>query len=401
MPAEGPRVCLTFDFDAISIWPASFGLATPTALSRGEFGARVAVPRILDVLRREGVTATFFIPGHTVETFPAVCRRIVEDGHEVGHHGWMHESPLSLDPAAERAVLERGTASIERVLGVRPAGYRSPSWDLSPHSVPLLREMGFAYDSSMMAQDLEPYRVREGDVLHPDRAFEFGHEVDLVEVPVSWSLDDFPHLEFVPPRASCCPRPASRRRSWPPGRPTSTSWPTGARGGLHHDLPSADDRAGRPAAAAGGPHRPRRRPGCALLRSPTPSLEGRQRHRVDVQHRRVRLRGGGVVGLVGHPAEDRHAADAERPALGHEHVDPAERRGRVDRGAPGSGAGVAQVEGRCPRRRRSATPRGSAASRRPAPARRRPRSSARRPPRSPPSESRGRATAGRSRDRRR
>ena len=78
MSAEAPRVCLTFDFDAISIWPAAFGLTTPTALSRGEFGARVAVPRILDVLRRDGVTATFFIPGHTVESFPEVCRRIVD-----------------------------------------------------------------------------------------------------------------------------------------------------------------------------------------------------------------------------------------------------------------------------------------------------------------------------------
>lgn len=217
MPADGPRVCLTFDFDAISIWPASFGLATPTALSRGEFGARVAVPRILDVLRREGVRATFFIPGHTVETFPAVCRRIVEEGHEVGHHGWMHESPLTLDAAAERDVLERGSASIERVLGVRPTGYRSPSWDLSPHSVPLLRELGFAYDSSMMAQDLEMYRVREGDVLHPDRAFEFGREVDLVEVPVSWSLDDFPHLEFVPAQGFLLPAagsPAALLAAW-------------------------------------------------------------------------------------------------------------------------------------------------------------------------------------------
>ncbi len=209
MSADGPRVCLTFDFDAISIWPAAFGLTTPTALSRGEFGARVAVPRILDSLRAGGVPATFFIPGHTVETFPDVCRRIVEEGHEVGHHGWMHESPLSLDQAAERAVLERGIDSIERVLGVRPAGYRSPSWDLTPHSIPLLRELGFAYDSSMMAQDLEMYRVREGDVLHMDRPFEFGREVDLVEVPVSWSLDDFPHLEFVPAQGFLLPAAGS------------------------------------------------------------------------------------------------------------------------------------------------------------------------------------------------
>ena len=217
MSAEAPRVCLTFDFDAISIWPAAFGLTTPTALSRGEFGARVAVPRILDALRRDGVTATFFIPGHTVESFPEVCRRIVDEGHEVGHHGWMHENPVGLDAAAERDVLERGIASMERVLGLRPTGYRSPSWDHSPRTPALLRELGFAYDSSMMAQDLEMYRVREGDVLHPDRAFEFGREVDLVEVPGSWSLDDFPPLEFVPAQGFLLPAPgdpAALLRSW-------------------------------------------------------------------------------------------------------------------------------------------------------------------------------------------
>ena len=224
MPADGPRVCLTFDFDAISIWPASFGLATPTALSRGEFGARVAVPRILDVLRREGVRATFFIPGHTVETFPAVCRRIVEEGHEVGHHGWMHESPLTLDAAAERDVLERGSASIERVLGVRPTGYRSPSWDLSPHSVPLLRELGFAYDSSMMAQDLEMYRVREGTSCTPTGRSSSAARWIWWRCRCRGRSTTSRTWSSCPRRASSCPRPAPPPRSWPPGPRTSTSW---------------------------------------------------------------------------------------------------------------------------------------------------------------------------------
>ncbi|MBB4665161.1 polysaccharide deacetylase family protein [Conexibacter arvalis] len=192
-----PTICLGFDFDGISVWPASFGLTGATAISRGEFCARVAAPRILRLLEREQVKATFFTPGHTVESFPEVCREIVAAGHEMAHHGYFHESPVGLDEAAERAVIERGLEALDRVLGVRPSGYRSPAFDLSPNSTRLLVEYGFSYDSSMMAQDFEPYWARTGDVLHQDRAFEFGPELDLVELPVSWSLDDFPQLEFV------------------------------------------------------------------------------------------------------------------------------------------------------------------------------------------------------------
>jgi peptidoglycan/xylan/chitin deacetylase (PgdA/CDA1 family) len=154
------------------------------------------VPRILDLLGREGIKGTFYIPGHTIESYPDLCRRIVDEGHEVGHHGYLHESPVHLTPEEERRVLERGLEACDTVLNLRPTGYRSPAWDLSASSVDLLLEYGFEYDSSMMAQDFEPYRCRKGDVPHTDRAFEFGAEVDLVEFPVSWTLDDFPQMEF-------------------------------------------------------------------------------------------------------------------------------------------------------------------------------------------------------------
>jgi peptidoglycan-N-acetylglucosamine deacetylase len=194
--ANGPQVCLTFDFDAQSLWLGTFKSDSPTLLSRGEFGARVGVPRILALLEREGIEATFYIPGHTIDTYPDLCRRIVDAGHEVGHHGYLHESPVNLSPEEERAVIERGLQSIDTHLGLKPRGYRSPAWDLSPSSIDLLLEYGFEYDSSMMAQDFEPYRARRGDVPHTDRAMEFGEEVDLVEFPVSWTLDDFPQMEF-------------------------------------------------------------------------------------------------------------------------------------------------------------------------------------------------------------
>ncbi|MEY2517903.1 MAG: peptidoglycan-N-acetylglucosamine deacetylase [bacterium] len=192
-----PTVCLTFDFDAMSLWMGTFKVTTPTAMSRGEFGARVGVPRILDILKRNDINGTFYIPGHTVDTYPDLAKRILDEGHEIGHHGYLHESPVFLSEKEEREVLDRGIESIERATGDRPVGYRSPAWDLSDNSIPLLLEYGFEYDSSMMAQDFEPYRCRVGDVPHGDKAYEFGKEVDLVEFPVSWTLDDFPQMEFV------------------------------------------------------------------------------------------------------------------------------------------------------------------------------------------------------------
>jgi peptidoglycan/xylan/chitin deacetylase (PgdA/CDA1 family) len=194
---SNPTVCLSFDFDAMSLWLGTFKMTTPTAMSRGEFGARVGVPRILDTLDRHDIKATFYIPGHTVDTYPRLAKEIAERGHEIGHHGYLHESPVFLDEAQERRVLDRGLESIERATGARPLGYRSPAWDLSDNSMRLLLEYGFEYDSSMMAQDFEPYWCRVGDVAQTESAYEFGDEVELVEFPVSWTLDDFPQMEFV------------------------------------------------------------------------------------------------------------------------------------------------------------------------------------------------------------
>jgi peptidoglycan-N-acetylglucosamine deacetylase len=189
--------CLTFDFDAISVWLGPFDQRGPSARSRGEFGAVVAIPRILALLEREGVVATFFVPGHTVDTFPDAVRAIVDAGHEVGHHGYLHENPAMLHEPDERRVLERGITAIERITGARPAGYRSPGWELSEASIDLLVEYGFEYDSSLMGRDFEFYRPRRHDRLYADRAVDFGPEADLVEFPVSWSMDDFPQFEFI------------------------------------------------------------------------------------------------------------------------------------------------------------------------------------------------------------
>ena len=189
-------VCLTFDFDAISGWIAR-GMTSPSPISRGEFGPQVGMPRILDLLGRNDIPSSWFIPGHTVETYPEACRRIARAGHEIGHHGWTHRPPATLARDQEEAELMRANEAIRELCGRSARGYRSPSWDLSPHSVELLLKHGFVYDSSMMADDYVPYRVRRGDVIELERPAVFGPATRLIEMPVSWTLDDYPHFEFI------------------------------------------------------------------------------------------------------------------------------------------------------------------------------------------------------------
>lgn len=190
-------VCLTFDFDAISLWIGPFGATSPSMISRGEFCA-VGARRILTLLDREQIPATFFITGHTADTYPEVVREIAAAGHEIGHHGYLHENPIALETRErEREVLLRGLDALDRAGSVRPTGYRSPSWDTSPWTVDLLIEHGFRYDSSLMGDDFTPYWCRTGDVIDHDGPYRFGPETSLVEMPVSWLLDDFPHFEYL------------------------------------------------------------------------------------------------------------------------------------------------------------------------------------------------------------
>lgn len=192
-------VCLSFDFDTMS---ASIlrGQDTPTMLSRGEFGARVGVLRVLDLLKEYGIRASFFIPGYSADSFPERVRAIHDQGHEIANHGYLHEPPAQAthDAEQERSVLRKGSDTLERITGARPVGYRSPSWDLSEHSIRLLREEGFLYDSSLMADDFHPYLCREGDQINRDSGYVMGGETELVELPISWILDDFPYFELRP-----------------------------------------------------------------------------------------------------------------------------------------------------------------------------------------------------------
>jgi peptidoglycan-N-acetylglucosamine deacetylase len=188
-------VCLTFDFDTQSGFIAR-GMTTPTPLSRGEFGA-LASKRILGLLKSVGIRATWFIPGFTIESWPKECAAVVADGHEVAHHSWAHIPPANQTREQEEADLVRANSAIAKLTGRKARGYRSPSWDLSEHTIDLLVAHGFLYDSSLMGADYVPYRARHGDVAELGKPFKFGKETALIEMPISWSLDDYPHFEFV------------------------------------------------------------------------------------------------------------------------------------------------------------------------------------------------------------
>lgn len=188
-------VCLTFDFDAQSGF-ISRGLTTPTPLSRGEFGI-VGAARILDLLKAHGIRSTWFVPGFTIETYPAVCEALVKAGHEIGHHSWTHTAPALQTREQEEEDMVRANEAIRRLTGSKARGYRSPAWDLSANTIDLLLAQGFEYDSSLMGADYRPYRARRGDVVELGKPLGFGEETSLVEMPISWTMDDHPHFEFM------------------------------------------------------------------------------------------------------------------------------------------------------------------------------------------------------------
>jgi len=188
-------VCLTFDHDNTSLFIAN-QRNSPTMLSRGDFGS-VALPRILDLLARFGAGATFFTPGHTLESYPQDADLLLRSGHEIAHHGWTHRVPASLGRDGEEAELIRGIDTIKRLTGATPVGYRSPAWDLSEHSVELLIKHGLKYDSSMMGHDYDCYYAPHPAEIPLERVMVSGKPSALVEMPISWSLDDFPYFEFM------------------------------------------------------------------------------------------------------------------------------------------------------------------------------------------------------------
>lgn len=180
-------VALSFDFQMGTIYDANPASSVNT---NSTYDGRVGIPRILRLLDRHDVPATFFTTGVTALLYPEVIRSIAaSDRHEVGVHGWVHERTTDLDADDERRLLTKALRALEEVTGERPVGYRSPSWELSANTLGLLGELGFLYDSSMMADD-EPYEILID-----------GQRTGLVEVPVEWVRDDAVYYRRTSPQS--------------------------------------------------------------------------------------------------------------------------------------------------------------------------------------------------------
>lgn len=181
---NGARVAVGLSFDVDNeTGSLRDGRDTPSLLSQGEYGSRAGLPRILALLDRKKIPASFFVPAVSALLHDSSLKAIVSRGvHEIGLHGWIHERNSQLDEATERALMTRSLDTLERIAARRPVGMRTPSWDYSPHTIALARELGLVYDSSLMADD-RPYEVLAA-----------GRPTGIVELPVEWILDDFPYF---------------------------------------------------------------------------------------------------------------------------------------------------------------------------------------------------------------
>jgi len=188
-------VCLTFDFDTESGFIAR-GLTSPTMLSRGEFGLTGA-RRILDLAKSRGLPMTWFVPGFTIDSHKADCERVVEAGHEIAHHSWAHVPPAEQSRDQEAEDMGRANEAIKALTGKKASGYRSPSWDLSENTLDLLEAEGMDYDSSLMAGDYTPMKTRHPDKVELGKPIQYGADRDIIEMPISWTLDDHPHFEYL------------------------------------------------------------------------------------------------------------------------------------------------------------------------------------------------------------
>jgi peptidoglycan-N-acetylglucosamine deacetylase len=196
------------DVDAVAGWLGSYGGEdSPDDISRGVFAGEVGSRRLLKLFDKYGLRTTWFIPGHSIETFPDETALVVEAGHEVGMHGYSHENPISMTPEQEEAVLVKCIGLIEEASGRRPTGYVAPWWEFSNVTNELLLKHGIKYDHSLMHRDFHPYYVRVGDswtkIDYSKQPEEWmkplvrGEETDLIEIPASWYLDDLPPMMFI------------------------------------------------------------------------------------------------------------------------------------------------------------------------------------------------------------
>jgi peptidoglycan-N-acetylglucosamine deacetylase len=202
------QICIGVDVDAVAGWlGSSGGEDSPNDIQRGVFAGEVGSLRLLHLFARTGITTTWFIPGHSIETFPDEMAAVAAAGHEIGAHGYSHENPIAMNAEQEREVLARSIELVEKLCGRRPRGYVAPWWEMSERTAALLIEHGFVYDHSQNYHDFTPFYARVGDrwanVDYSQAAASWmtplqrGREVDLVEFCGNWYVDDLPPMMFI------------------------------------------------------------------------------------------------------------------------------------------------------------------------------------------------------------
>jgi peptidoglycan/xylan/chitin deacetylase (PgdA/CDA1 family) len=206
--AKDILVAYGVDVDAVAGWLGSYGGEdSPDDISRGLFAGEVGVPRMLKLFDKYKIKTTWFVPGHSIETFPEQMKDVVAAGHEIGIHGYSHENPIAMTREQETVILDKSIELVSALSGRRPTGYVAPWWEFSTVTNELLLERGIKYDHSLMHNDFHPYYVRVGDSWtkidysqHPEawmKPLERGQETDLIEIPANWHLDDMPPMMFI------------------------------------------------------------------------------------------------------------------------------------------------------------------------------------------------------------
>ena len=202
------QVLVGVDVDAVAGWLGSYGGAdSPSDIQRGIFAGEVGSPRLLTLLERRGIRSTWFVPGHSLETFPDQMKAVADAGHEIGAHGYSHENPIALSEQQERDVMSRSVELITKLTGLAPRGYVAPWWETSERGALLLQEFGFSYGHSQNYHDFLPFYARVGDTWTvPDysrpaetwmKPLVRGREVDIVEFCGNWYVDDLPPMMFI------------------------------------------------------------------------------------------------------------------------------------------------------------------------------------------------------------
>jgi peptidoglycan/xylan/chitin deacetylase (PgdA/CDA1 family) len=206
--AKDIRCVFGVDVDAVAGWLGSYGGDdSPSDIQRGMFSGEVGTPRLLNLFDRYRIRTSWFIPGHSIDTFPEQMKMVADAGHEVGAHGYSHENPIAMTPKQEEDVLQRSIEAIANLTGRPPRGYVAPWWEMSSVTAELLLKHGFRYDHSQGYNDFVPFYARVGDtwtkIDYTQEAESWmkplvrGQEIDLVEIGANWYVDDLPPMMFI------------------------------------------------------------------------------------------------------------------------------------------------------------------------------------------------------------